>query len=89
MKKSDIDEKLINDISNLTFISKKRNLNISAKDPELYFESLWNSEGEEFFEMHLIPKDKELWKLDRYLDFVRKRRELIAEQVIAFMENIN
>jgi hypothetical protein len=33
-----------------------------------------------YLEMHLIPKDPTLWKLDRYEDFVTERKKLIREK---------
>jgi hypothetical protein len=34
----------------------------------------------EYLEMHLIPTDKSLWKLERYEDFLAERKKLIAEK---------
>lgn len=88
LKKQKLDERLINDIANLTFISKKSNLNISDKDPQIYFQNLWDTEGETFFDRHLIPKDKNLWKIENYEQFIKKRRELIVEELKLFMDNL-
>ena len=30
--------------------------------------------------MHLIPADRTLWRLDRFDDFVKERKKLIAEK---------
>lgn len=35
---------------------------------------------EEYLDLHLIPKDKSLWKLDRFDDFIDKRKELILQK---------
>jgi hypothetical protein len=34
----------------------------------------------EYLEMHLIPKDPTLWKLDRFEDFIAARKKLILEK---------
>ena len=31
-----------------------------------------------YLERHLIPKDRELWGMDRFDDFIKARKELIA-----------
>jgi hypothetical protein len=88
LKKQGLDDNAINDICNLTFISKKRNLNILAKDPEVYLADLWNKQGEEFFDNHLIPKDRELWKLKSYNKFIEERRRIISEQIKSFFDDM-
>ncbi len=35
---------------------------------------------EEYLEMHLIPRDKELWKLENYEAFIKAREELIVNK---------
>jgi len=32
----------------------------------------------EYLELHLIPKDAELWELDRFEDFVEERKKLLV-----------
>lgn len=36
--------------------------------------------GETYLDMHLIPKDKSLWQLERFEDFISARRQLIAKK---------
>jgi hypothetical protein len=36
-----------------------------------------SDKDEAYLDMHLIPTDKELWKLDRFEDFIAARKELI------------
>jgi uncharacterized protein with ParB-like and HNH nuclease domain len=33
-----------------------------------------------YFQLHLIPQDPELWKMDRFEDFVSERKKLIRQQ---------
>jgi hypothetical protein len=34
----------------------------------------------EYLERHLIPADPDLWKLDRYEDFIEERKKLLRER---------
>lgn len=36
--------------------------------------------NEEFLELHCIPRDKELWKIERFEDFIIARQKLILER---------
>lgn len=33
-----------------------------------------------YLDMHMIPTDPEIWKLDRYEDFIHGRQKLIRQQ---------
>ncbi len=44
--------------------------------PEVWFAD----KPEDYLDMHLIPKDKELWKLDRFDDFIMARQRLIRRK---------
>jgi hypothetical protein len=43
------------------------------KPPEAWFAD----KPEKYLDMHLIPKDKALWKLERFEDFISERKKLI------------
>lgn len=44
--------------------------------PEVWF----SDKSENYLEMHLIPRDRDLWKIDRFEDFVEERKKLIKEK---------
>jgi hypothetical protein len=44
--------------------------------PEIWFAD----KPENYLEMHLIPKDSELWKLERFEDFIEERKQLIRSK---------
>lgn len=44
--------------------------------PEIWFADKPNS----YLEMHLIPKDEELWKLEHFAEFIDARKALIVEK---------
>ncbi|MBN1184816.1 MAG: DUF262 domain-containing protein [Bacteroidales bacterium] len=44
--------------------------------PEIWFAN----KSEEYLELHLIPKDKNLWKVDNFEAFIEARKELILQK---------
>lgn len=43
--------------------------------------AVWFADKEEsYLDLHLIPKDRDLWSLDRYEDFIEERTKLIADK---------
>lgn len=69
----------VNALANFCFLTKDTNLNISDRLPEAYF-----AEVEERHPGALasqwVPMDPALWKIDRYLDFLEARKELLAAE---------
>lgn len=75
----------IDDIANLAFIAGATNLSISAKSPDTYLANVAEKSGVEALEKQCVPTDPELWKPERYEDFLALRRELIANRMMAFI----
>ena len=63
----------INNLGNITFISKSKNEEIQDQVPEEYLKEL----PESTLEKHFIPKDKNLWKLEQYENFLSYRVDQI------------
>ncbi len=77
----------VNAIANFTFLTQDTNLLVSNRNPEEYFEEfLVKQPGT--LESHWIPMDRELWKLDNYLDFLAARRELLAKAANEFLDSL-
>jgi len=77
----------VNAIANFTFQTQETNLWIGKRAPEEYFENVEkNHPGA--LASHWIPMDKELWKPDRYIDFLTERRKLIANAANEFLESL-
>ena len=53
---------------------------IKFDDPKKYLKKLYEVDPE-LLEKHLIPTDEELWDIDRFSEFLKKRRELIKEAI--------
>jgi hypothetical protein len=68
-------------IANLTLITSKSNKIILSKKPNYLCDV-----EDELKEQHFIPKDKKLYKINRYEDFLRIRQELIAKELNRFLE---
>jgi len=77
----------VNAVANFTFQTQETNLWIGKKLPEKYFEEV-AAKHPGALESHWIPMDKELWKPERYRDFLGERRTLIAKAANDFLESL-
>lgn len=68
----------INAIANYTFLTQDTNLRVSDRDPAEYLEE-YAAKHPGAIESHWIPMDRELWRIENYLDFLAARRELLAK----------
>jgi hypothetical protein len=77
----------VNAVANFCFLTQQSNLAISDRAPEDYF-----AEVEQHFPGALasqwVPMDRELWRVDRYLDFLAARRELLAQAANRFLDGL-
>ena len=82
-----LDRQLVNAIANRAFLTGPTNLSIGARLPEDYL-----PEVEDRFPGALagqfVPMDTQLWRLDRYRDFLRARRELVAGSLNSFLDSL-
>jgi len=72
----------INDLANFAFISSKANRKISDRSPAKYFPEI----GDDQLRAHFVPVDEELRTPDYFPDFVRERRELLAEAMTGVLD---
>ena len=77
----------VNQIANLTFLTQETNLKVSNQDPACYLEK-YAKENPGVLESHWIPMTPELWKLDRYTDFLAERRKLLAKAANGFLDSL-
>ena len=40
----------------------------------------FDDKDDDYLNLHLIPKDKDLWAMDRFEDFIAERKKLIADK---------
>ena len=77
----------VNAIANFTFLTKETNLYVSDKNPQAYLEE-FVEKNPGAVESHWIPMDRDLWKVENYKEFLRARRELLAESANGFLEGL-
>lgn len=77
----------VNAIANFTFLTQETNLLISDREPEEYFE-VFENKHPGVLASHWIPMDKNLWKVENYLDLLAARRELLAKAANNFLDSL-
>ena len=92
MKKYDNDssqvKKLVNDIGNMAFLSKVSNIKKGKTPPDEYFPPIIQRHGDEILKAQHISTDSSLWVLDRYEDFLKDRRQKIADAINDLMNSL-
>jgi hypothetical protein len=71
-------------IANLALLTSREN-GFAGKSGQL--PEQWLAEQDDaFFQLHLIPKEPELWKVDNYSAFIEARRKLILEKFKPYLQ---
>ena len=78
---------VVNALGNYSFLTRDSNLKISNREPEDYFEEV-SEKCPGALESQWIPNDRNLWKLDNYLDFLVKRRTCLAKAANKLLSNL-
>jgi len=81
VRRKDIDE-----IANLAFLAARPNRQISKRPPEVYLSEIAEKHPDRL-EAQCVPIDRNLWKLERYQDFLVARRELLTDAVNDLLRN--
>ena len=77
----------VNALANFTFLTQETNLKVSNRKPAEYIpEFVAKHPGA--IESHWIPMDPDLWELDKYVDFLEARRELLAKAANNFLDSL-
>lgn len=84
---SHIDRQMVNAIANRAFLTGATNATISNRLPEHYLPVV-EERYPGALDSQSIPMDPQLWRLDRYRDFLRARRELLATRLNRFMDDL-
>lgn len=77
----------VNALGNFCFLTKDTNLKISDRLPEDYFPEVEKAHPGALASQW-IPMDPELWKIDRFRDFLEARKELLAAELNRQMESL-
>jgi hypothetical protein len=76
--------RLVNQVANLAFLSQRANSKIAASVPSEYLQQVDPSR----LQSQYVPTDTSLWTLDRYEDFVRERRQLLADAINGLLASL-
>ncbi|MGH9896425.1 MAG: hypothetical protein ACREA0_31400, partial [bacterium] len=74
------DKKLINEVANRAFLTQKANRNISAREPKVYLSDI-EDRVPGAMEAQSVPRDRSLWEVEAYEDFLVARRSLLAKAI--------
>ncbi len=74
----------VNQVGNFCFLTATCNNSIGASSPEQYF-SKTETQYPGALASQWVPMDESLWRIDRYLDFLAARRELLAATANVFL----
>ena len=81
-------KRLLSDIANTAFVAKHRRT-IGQRAPDAYLPQIRQKMGDAALEAQCIPADSSLWKAENYEDFLRQRRELLADRVNGFLSSLD
>ena len=79
---------LVNDIGNICFLQKVTNIQKSDKLPEERLPKVVDDWGEEALSAQNITLDKSLWSLEMYEEFLKDRRQKIADGINNLMNSL-
>ncbi len=79
LRKAGVSKELIDQVGNLSFQTAQSNQELGRRLPEEYFPEV-ETKFPGALESQWIPREEALWSIDRYPDFLQRRRELIAER---------
>lgn len=75
----------INEIANMAFITGQTNRRISNKEPSVYLPGIIEDQGEATLQSQRVPTDAALWAVPNYREFLRVRRDALAECINEFI----
>ena len=75
----------IHEIANMAFITGQTNRRISNKPPSEYLPEIVARQGRAALDAQLVPSDPRLLELENYRDFLRARREALADRMNDFI----
>lgn len=78
----------INEIANMAFITGQTNRRISRTEPAKYLPEIVAKQGAGALEAQLVPTGPELLKVSNYREFLRVRREALADRMNAFIRDM-
>jgi hypothetical protein len=87
LRKHGFDRNEINALANFCFLTQDTNLKIGMRDPAEYLPEV-QARHPGVLESQWIPTDPDLWRVERYSDFLAARRQLLAASAQSFLESL-
>jgi hypothetical protein len=81
-------KRLVNDIANIAFLTKRNNAIKGNRLPQEYFRTIINERGEEALTAQNITLDDSLWSLENYELFLQDRRKKIVQGINNLMNSL-
>ena len=82
-----VHRQLVNEIANRAFLTSGSNLQLGARRPAEYLPEI-EAKYPGALQKQFIPLDPTLWEVDRYAEFLQRRRQLIATAFNNQMESL-
>ncbi|MDM8538081.1 putative DNA binding domain-containing protein, partial [Desulfobacterales bacterium HSG17] len=80
-------KRIVNEIANRAFLTKKANLRASNAYPEKYLPKVLENYPQAL-KSQFIPDNSDLWNIENYEDFIKERRKKLASAINDFMDNL-
>ncbi len=80
-------KKIVNEIANRAFLTGTSNISLSNALPEVYLAEI-EAKYPGALTKQFVPTNPELWRLDRYEDFLAERRRLISEAINSHLQGL-
>lgn len=87
LRQHGFDRNDINALANFCFLTQDTNLKIGRRDPAEYLPEV-QARHPGVLESQWIPTDPNLWRVERYQDFLAARRELLAASGQSFLDSL-
>ncbi|MDM3902966.1 DUF262 domain-containing protein [Mycobacteroides abscessus] len=87
LRQHGFDRNEINALANFCFLTQDTNLKIGRRDPAEYLPEV-QAKHPGVLESQWIPTDPDLWRVERYQDFLAARRELLAASAQSFLDGL-
>ncbi len=88
LSQSSYEKSEINEIANFAFVGGAKNRMLGARRPDAYLPSVLQARGREALAAQGIPLTNSLWAVQSYREFLRVRRQRLAEMVNAFLDKV-
>jgi len=82
-----LDKQIVNEIANRAFLTGESNWSLSDDRPATYFPEV-KQKYSGALANQFIPDNPELWKMDRYEDFLATRRKMLADGINSLMSGL-